>query len=393
MKIFFLILLVPLCIAENSKSKTIEESTSLAKQRPPYYISPKLNKYYFSNDSISTKLHTIFNQLRRNTCLDFRKQTSRIQNEIGINFDISKEGKSIVELSNSTSCPTNISLSENDYTNHTLLRFYLGIALDIIPEVRRPDRDIDVNVTISNVKSEFIQYYNITNSSYIKYLNDTEFDFRSPMFFGPDFGSNDNKPTYEVLLYKNDQHPSGFGRPFRHNFYKHIFYYYCGGSTIPNNCKYGGYPYPKEKNKCKCPEYLSGTNCENFNNQSTTVKYTIKGPLKANSSEQEFSINLTSTTFYLNITSEQGRNISVTVKNITFTESNCSSFGSFLDVLIRKDKGSAGMYLCRNTSNLNLPPLSNEVFFVLYARKENISFSISYKEVGENKTESQKEIS
>uniref|UniRef100_A0A0N5CC20 Astacin domain-containing protein n=1 Tax=Strongyloides papillosus TaxID=174720 RepID=A0A0N5CC20_STREA len=354
----------------------------------PYYCDSELDNMKTSSTrrTVSYLIKVIFRQIERYTCLKFeRNKTDQVKNSIGINFLLSNNSNNTVSLSNSSNCPTNVTLTNGTYMNTTLLSFYIGIALDIIPEVRRPDRDIDVNVTMDNVGEEFVQYYNKTNSSYITYLNDTEFDFRSPMFLGPDFGSKNNKSTYEVLLYKEDQYPFGRGRVFRHNFYKYIFYYYCNGSTIQNKCKYGGYSYPS--NKCKCPEHLSGNFCTEFKNDSVIfTNYTKPVFLKANFTRKHYSVNLTNTIFYLNITSEHGYNVNATIKKITFSKTNCSSFGSSLEVLIRKDKGAAGIYLCRNSTNSKLPSLSNEVFFILDAKNENIFFNVTYRAVSRNKT-------
>uniref|UniRef100_A0A0N5C9M7 Astacin domain-containing protein n=1 Tax=Strongyloides papillosus TaxID=174720 RepID=A0A0N5C9M7_STREA len=374
---------------EDSKGNLESTESNSSPRKSPPYLDAKNNLYYYYNKSAfpNSKLETIFRQLKRYTCLEFKpKWDNPISHKIGINFNISGK-KSTVELSTSKDCPTNVTLKEDDFNNSTLLRFYIGIALDIIPEVRRPDRDIDVNVTMDNVEEEFMQYYNITNSSYITYLNDTEFDFRSPMFFGPDFGSKNKRPTYKVKLYKKDQYPPGRGRPFRHNFYKYIFYYYCNGSTITNKCKYGGYPNPSDHYKCKCSEHFSGTNCTEFNKNSYfTTNYTTPAPLEANSTKHYYSANLKNTVLYLNITSKNGRNVSATIQNITFSETNCSSSGSSLEVLTRKDKGAAGIYFCKNSTNVSLPPLSNEMFFVFNAKNENIFLNVTYKEVKKNKT-------
>uniref|UniRef100_A0A0N5B5F3 Astacin domain-containing protein n=1 Tax=Strongyloides papillosus TaxID=174720 RepID=A0A0N5B5F3_STREA len=395
MKTFLLTLLLLLCINKGYADEEVQvESESNLKPRtpPPYNIGEKVNYFNYSFEvsalpKVGKDIERIFRQIKHSTCLTFEKKNTLIKDTIGINFNISDSGNK-VELSDNKNRPTNVSLEEKIYTNFTMLRFYIGIALDIIPEIRRPDRDIDVNVNMSNVDDNFIQYYNITNSSYITYLNDTEFDFRSPMFLGPDFGSKNNKSTYEVLLYKGDQYPSGRNRPFRHNFYKDIFYYYCNGTAKENNCKYGGYPYPG--NTCKCPEHFSGTYCTEFNNKSVIpTNYTIPAPLEANSTKLYYSVNLTNTVFYLNITSRGGKNVSTTVENITFSETSCSSTGSFLEVLIRKDKAAAGMHLCRTSTNFTLPSLSSEVFFVMEVKKENVYLNISYMEAEEKNKEQQ----
>uniref|UniRef100_A0A0N5C2Q9 Astacin domain-containing protein n=1 Tax=Strongyloides papillosus TaxID=174720 RepID=A0A0N5C2Q9_STREA len=385
-------------MVENSKT-----NTPLPKKPPyyknlttstPYYCDKSLENISNQNIYIGSRKYNVvddiyftFQLINQETCLTFEKTDEPITNTIGINFNISAD-KSIVNLSFTENSPTNVSLLESDYKNATVLTFYIGLAMGLIPEVGRPDRDIDVNVSMTNVTTDYQKYYKIANKSEVLYLNDTDFDFKSAMFFGSDFGlSNGKQSTYIVELYKDYQYPSSVSTSFSHNDYKHMHYYYCDGSKKQKICKYGGYPLPKESNICKCPYYLEGDNCEKFIlEKNIDYKYarpTTEKSLVANKTKQYFFKNLTNEIYYLNITSQNNKNVSIVVEDLTFGRTNCTIGRSYLEIFVRNDKGAAGVNLCRNSANITLPSLSNEVLFVFKAIYENTSLNISYTEANE----------
>uniref|UniRef100_A0A0N5BHB6 Astacin domain-containing protein n=1 Tax=Strongyloides papillosus TaxID=174720 RepID=A0A0N5BHB6_STREA len=380
---------------ENEEEK---ESVPLSRTPPPYYNQSVSTPYYCDRDLDNITYHTdninvsdiidsIFNQLNKNTCLNFtRNKESRIKNTIGINFNISNSGNT-VELSKSKDCPTNMSLFKEVYLNKEHLLFFIGIALNITPEIKRPDSNDDVTVNRSNVNNTFYElYYKQNELNNIFYINGTDFDFKSPMFVDPYFLSNSSEPTYtfENKLYKDYQYFKGITRPFRFNDYKHIFYYYCN-ATQNNDCMYGGYKPNNSiyNHKCKCPEYLTGNKCENFftNNDNCTVK---EQNITATSEKKFFNLTITKGRCYFNITSQNGKNVSVTIENLAFEKTNCSSGQSFLEVLVRNDKGAGGINFCNNTKNKKLPALSNQVFLVFSNEDQNLTLNASFVEESEN---------
>uniref|UniRef100_A0A0N5BS43 Astacin domain-containing protein n=1 Tax=Strongyloides papillosus TaxID=174720 RepID=A0A0N5BS43_STREA len=332
--------------------------------------------------NVGSQIDRILRRMSTFTCLSFKQNRNyKVENTIGINFFVSTNNTNTVSLSNNTSYPTTITLKEDTYKNGTLLRFYIGIAFDIIPEVRRYDRNIDVNVTMNNVKEEFQQFYEITNPGDIPYLINTEFDFKSPMFFGPDFGNKTNEPTYTISLYNMYEYFLSSNKIFRFNDYKHIFYYYCEEERKKqNDCEYGGYYHKQGAKECTCPEYLGNKTCKDFNKKGLDINYTIADPLRACSQESVFEANITKAIHYINITSEKDKNVSVTIKEIKFEGSDCLTRNSYMEVLVRNDKGAAGINICNNSSNeITLPSLSNEVFIVTCSLKYNTFLKIGYK--------------
>uniref|UniRef100_A0A0K0FAX8 Astacin domain-containing protein n=1 Tax=Strongyloides venezuelensis TaxID=75913 RepID=A0A0K0FAX8_STRVS len=385
MKILLIVSLVLFCIKRTLTNESNEETTqkaSLKKNPPPYYNGTEKIYYYYDNKSIPGTVASIFNFIRRYTCLNFHlKNDKPISNTIGINILKSTNNKSEVQVSNNTNCPTNVSLTEDDYNNGTSLRFYLGIALDLITEVSRPDRDKEVDVVNENIDEKYKQYFNETKKEDVPYLMDTEFDFKSPMFFGPQFGVKAGKDyTYTVKLYKDYEYFSNGFKIFQHNDYKHLFYYYCPKSTTID-CKNGGY-YPSNndfQSKCKCPDQFTGDNCEKINPNKDGCDGKQRD-FTANTTEQEFTINGTKGVCYFNVSSENGNKVLITIKALTLGNSECETTKSQLQVLVRNDKGAAGINFCRdkNTSIL-LPQLSNNTLLVFTSRNETTSLTFLYK--------------
>uniref|UniRef100_A0A0N5C2Q8 Astacin domain-containing protein n=1 Tax=Strongyloides papillosus TaxID=174720 RepID=A0A0N5C2Q8_STREA len=401
MKNFFLILAVQLCIVQNSMEQNSKINIQSSGKPPyykdlltstPYYVDKKIDTFITTKSitiqgrflNATDEIFDTFYIINQETCLNFIKNEALIKDSIGINFLVGNKNE--VTLSNSSNFPTNVTLQEDVYKNAKSLTFYIGLALGLIPEVRRPDRQIDVNVDMENVIEEYKKYYEIANKSNVPYLNDTDFDFKSAMFFDSNFGLLKGKQsTYTVKLYKDYQYPSYVSKSFSHNDYKHMYYYYCDWSKIQNNCKNGGFPVPNDKNRCKCPYYLTGDKCEEFfpdyhNPIYYNAKHVTTFSLMANSTEQCVSVNLKDELLFLKVTSKNGKNVSIVIEDLKFERTNCKIGRSYLEIFIREDKGAAGINLCKDSENITLPALSKEVFLVFKAYYENTSLSFSFKE-------------
>uniref|UniRef100_A0A0N5CI88 Astacin domain-containing protein n=1 Tax=Strongyloides papillosus TaxID=174720 RepID=A0A0N5CI88_STREA len=383
MKISSIFLLIPLCImqiaSEEASKKSVASTLSL-RQPPPYYKpSPGIIYYHYQKDISSSKLKRIFRQINRFTCLNFHeKKDSPVEGEIGINFEVN-ERENKVSLSRDLKSPTIVSLKKDVYDNNANLSFYIGLALDIIPEVKRHDREVDVTVQMNNVQEGFEQYYNVAQLDEISYLVDTEFDFKSPMFFGSKFGSKDNKPTYDVKLYKDYEYFSNGVKILRHNDYKHIFNHYCP-MTRENDCKNGGYYPPTDefKSKCKCPEHFDGLKCQYLKkNEGGCISQ--EQEVTAKETKDELRLKVGKGVCYFRISSKNDKNVSITIEQLVLKNGDCETFKSNVEVLVRNDKGAAGINLCKDKSeSISLPKLSKEVILVLKSYDDDTFIKFSY---------------
>uniref|UniRef100_A0A0N5BJA1 Astacin domain-containing protein n=1 Tax=Strongyloides papillosus TaxID=174720 RepID=A0A0N5BJA1_STREA len=389
--LLFLFYVLQGSVEENNKENGISKKVpppyrSKTEKGIPYYCDTKLANIKGSGSimKVDKQLDLIFRQIASSTCLNFKKHETEIGSTIGINFKVSENGNT-VDLSESENCPTNVSLKEEVYKNKTLLLFFVGVALNITPEIRRPDRDADVNVQDDNVDEIYKKYYEkITDNTSISYIEGTDFDFKSPMFVDRYFLNKHSKPTYnlENRLYKDYQYFSKGGlRSFRHNDYRHIHYYYCDYKPESNDCKYGGYKpgtivYP---NKCICPDYLTGEKCTELFKDSTAncgdnTKFT------ASEVEKNFTVSNTNGICYFNITSDSKRPVEVSIEKLQIDNGDCENNWLYLEVLVRQDKGAAGINLCKNSNEkITLPAISDEVFIVFSGGKGNNELKVSFK--------------
>uniref|UniRef100_A0A0K0F1L1 Astacin domain-containing protein n=1 Tax=Strongyloides venezuelensis TaxID=75913 RepID=A0A0K0F1L1_STRVS len=388
MKILVVIFSILLFIIQDTVKGESQKSAAKSITPPPYYQGSEKTYYYYNPEVSGFLVDFIFRRINRFTCLKFAKQATKIEGKIGINFEISDENK--VELSREVDTPTNVSLKKEDYKNGTVLRLYIGLALDMVTEVGRPNREKDVTVNMSNVDDKYKEYYQEKSQEETAYLKDTEFDFKSPMFFSSEFGSKENKPTYDVKLYKDYEYFSNGFKIFRHNDFKHFFYYYClNVETETNTCKNGGYKPSTEEFKlnCKCPDYFTGSNCEKILPNYKDCK-DKQQDFTAEKDTKNYELNITSGTCYFKISSKNKKNVSITIEKLELNNPECLTYESNLEVLVRNDKGAAGINLCQDKKeSTKLPSLSKEVIIVLNSQKKAANLKFSYQDAPEQGSE------
>uniref|UniRef100_A0A0N5BG90 Astacin domain-containing protein n=1 Tax=Strongyloides papillosus TaxID=174720 RepID=A0A0N5BG90_STREA len=396
MKFYLLPLLLLLCITQsfaNKETEIIIKNTPKERKRPPYHKNGKPNYYNYTLDissikDVSLDIERILRQISSHTCLIFKKKDTEIKDDIGINFKKSLDKNEVI-LSESTSQPTTVTLTEEVYKSKTNLSFFIGVAFGIITEIQRPDSDQYVTVDNKNLNTTcYNEYYEQVNPADVPYIEDTDFDFKSPMLINPNFFSNNSEPTYTIKgeLYEDYQNLYGFIRPFRFNDYKHIYNYHCDRPKEHTNCQNGGFkPNDSFKDKCYCPKYFTGNQCQDLysNHPSCTKKEQYH---KAQSGENSLLLEYVKGPCYYSITSENEGNVSVIIENLKFGKDDCSN-GNFVEVLFQKDKGAAGLILCRDRREIKFTSQSKNVIIVLYGAGNTISLTVKYQEISEIRSE------
>uniref|UniRef100_A0A0N5BPV8 Astacin domain-containing protein n=1 Tax=Strongyloides papillosus TaxID=174720 RepID=A0A0N5BPV8_STREA len=227
---------------------------------------------YYYEDKVENLLKTkgypdlkdidkFFEQINENTCLKFTKSPTKFdkkKEKIGIFFIITG-GNDHVKLSNDESKVTYIGLREETYSDIFKIRFYVGLALGLIPEIQRIDRDRELQVHDNDINDAFKLFYRKSNY-YYKFLKDTDYDFASATHFPTYFGSKGLNSTYIPLqcqykgMLKSNKH-------FVYSDLRKINSIYCK-CLKRNSCKHGGYHHKKDCGKCTCPAMFIGDNCE-----------------------------------------------------------------------------------------------------------------------------------
>uniref|UniRef100_A0A0K0FWU4 EGF-like domain-containing protein n=1 Tax=Strongyloides venezuelensis TaxID=75913 RepID=A0A0K0FWU4_STRVS len=348
-------------------------------KRPPYPVEPNFVKVYI-NESFDNKLATnIFVQLAdfiNYTPLKFKKQSSEVKNEIGINFYPSDK-YSIVELSTSEEKPTNVflkkGLSENDFY------FYMGYAFGLVPEIKRDDSKDKVYVHKNAIsKSNYEKYYKKENYD-SKIIANSSFEFYSSMFFSRNFkASKKGQLTYKFKgsLSKYYEKSVNHFKRFTHNDYKRLWSLYFNGKC-ENDCQNGG--YHQTNCICICPIPFTGSKCETLR-QNTERNCGKTQTLSAKPKIAKDRIQVDQFKCYYSIKAKKGKKVQFNILNLTSSIKNDCKLGFGLEVKYRKDKGASGLRLCGNYKNIFFPALTSEVILIFNNIGSN-KLEFSYKEV------------
>uniref|UniRef100_A0A0N5CAL3 Metalloendopeptidase n=1 Tax=Strongyloides papillosus TaxID=174720 RepID=A0A0N5CAL3_STREA len=361
---------------------------------PPYPTDGREVSYYYEEKLLDLfkklkgypdveEIDEIFYQINNYTCFNFTKSQVDIKNKIGIYFCITQHNDH-VRLSNDDNKPTYISLKEETYKDIFKIRFYLGLAFGLIPEIQRIDRDRELQIDYDNISLYFKPYFNKSNY-YYKFIQNTDYDFASATHFPNDFGSKGLEITYKPFNCRYEEMLKA-NRLFVYSDFRKINNIYCK-CLKKNSCEHGGYYSKKNCMECQCPSIFTGKNCENLietkekigcNNGNTEIK--IK---KDEKKEGEVTIKNIKEDCYISITAEdKNKVVQITVKSAEIINFDGCIMNPRGEIKYRKDKGVEGLYIQYNVSNpFKLKALSNEVFIKFHDYFSRSSLKLSYKEI------------
>uniref|UniRef100_A0A0K0FGX6 Metalloendopeptidase n=1 Tax=Strongyloides venezuelensis TaxID=75913 RepID=A0A0K0FGX6_STRVS len=370
-KIFFIFILSILCIY---KSLKVTSKKQFKKKLPE--LKPRLpNTISFYVDNSDSYLKDIENKLlyfNNYVCIKFVKNETMISGK-GINF-LSTTNDSDIKLNNDLNKPTNIYIKKSDVSDTGPVTFFIGMALGLIPEITRYDRDKYVKVNLTNVKQSYMKYYK-KESKQKNYFG--SFDYGSIMVMDNLFGSKNNKSTYTFNLYSHYYPPVhtayGFIKYFTHNDYRRLNYMYCK-NYCPHlrGCSNRGYP---ENNcrSCSCGHWshfiypdchLRPANTD----PSCGIKTLYKSYVKKSYLKRK---NVTGIC-YFRIKSSNGRKVAITIKSLEL------GFRGELEIYYRKDKAVKPLRLTSISSSFQVPPSYNEVYLIFQDKYSPMNFSFMY---------------
>uniref|UniRef100_A0A0N5C4P0 EGF-like domain-containing protein n=1 Tax=Strongyloides papillosus TaxID=174720 RepID=A0A0N5C4P0_STREA len=333
-------------------------------------------------------IELILQEFKLHTCLQF-EENLRTLKDIGINFFESKNGKNNVKLSRSKDEATNLTLTEEVYTDRFALRFFIAKALGLMPEIQRIDRDLELNIFNDKIQDSFIEEYE-KSTYYYSYLFETDFDFKSAAmpnyYFGlkPEF-----KEKKENITYKSIQNPYyDLMMKKRYDFsfsdYKKISYMYCNFTYEDNVCLNDGYYYEKIPFYCTCPSGYSGQYCQNVGYTYSSCGYPTV--INATSTPQQMKLEYARENCIIKIkASKSWRKVQITALKL-----ECQHFCKyrrrldFIEIKYRDDKSVKGISLFTNQfKRIELPALSDEVIILYLFRGQDHppKFTFEYKEV------------
>uniref|UniRef100_A0A0N5BIH6 Metalloendopeptidase n=1 Tax=Strongyloides papillosus TaxID=174720 RepID=A0A0N5BIH6_STREA len=357
---------------------------------PPYPTNGTEVKYFYDKDLkdlLSTtkgypdveEIDEFFNQINKHTCLNFTRSEEIKENKIGIYFMITSYTDH-VELSNDENKVTKVSLTRETYKDIFQIRFYIGLAFGLIPEIQRIDRDRELQIYDTNINARFKPYFNMSNY-YYKFLKNTDYDFASATHFPNYFGSTGSGITYKPCDYRYEEMLKA-NKHFVYSDFRKINNIYCK-CPKKNSCQHGGYYSKKDCNTCKCPAMFNGDNCEKL--IETKIEGCNEGQttLTALDDEQEVTIENIKEDCYISITAT---NSSKVVQIIVEWAQIFNIKGCVMnprgEIKYRKDKGVEGLYIQHNVSeSFELKALSSEVFVKFHDPFSKSSLVFFYRQV------------
>uniref|UniRef100_A0A0K0FQD4 Metalloendopeptidase n=1 Tax=Strongyloides venezuelensis TaxID=75913 RepID=A0A0K0FQD4_STRVS len=384
MLISVIVLISLLFISQSAGEENILERKKrniIVKGRPPYPFLPESIIYYVSDD-ITQKLivHPLIN-LEWGICVNFEKQNVEVKG-IGINFYLSNTTDKVV-LSKSIYQPTRVYLTKKTLQNIRLVRYHIGLALGLTPEITRFDRDNYVKILWENIDKSYMSYFKQSNLNKKRIFN-TAFDFGSIMLFNPFFASKNGKPVYQSKISPYYEQMAGKFEDFSYNDKKILNDLYCNGLCYDKHkiCKNNGYLSGSCKS-CTCPLVFSGPNCTNL-----AIHDNGCGPRKiffASKSKQYIIGNSFKGNCFWSIYSRKLTSLEIVVEKMSYQPKYQFEEKDGLEIKHLFDKGATGLILRGNYTNVRVPPISSNVILRYKAPFKYHELKISYREVKKNK--------
>uniref|UniRef100_A0A0N5BEQ3 SWIM-type domain-containing protein n=1 Tax=Strongyloides papillosus TaxID=174720 RepID=A0A0N5BEQ3_STREA len=304
---------------------------------PPYPRYPTCTKYYVQCDAKCSEdynnfIKFIIDSFHESSCLCFDQKNDPIKNEIGINF-YKHDGETDVALSYNERIPTNVSLNKNAFTDLKKAAFDVGLALG---------------------KQHLIKRKNLIFNFGAK---EGTTAFRSLVY-----------PLYEKMVEKKNV--------VYHNDKKRLSQMYCGDKCKERPpCKNG--EYYDNFCFCTCPNGFKGSTCEELENNTCKhigAKIHIAEKEKNTLALAELKGKCV---FFIKSNNNNG-NITIDINYIEFGGSRTPNKNSFIEIKYRNDKGTKGLTIYENVSNVELPSLSDKVYIITNDANGSFDLEIEY---------------
>uniref|UniRef100_A0A0K0FGX7 Metalloendopeptidase n=1 Tax=Strongyloides venezuelensis TaxID=75913 RepID=A0A0K0FGX7_STRVS len=381
-KISFIFILSILCIYKSLKvtsKKQFKKKLPELKPRLPNTISFYVDKSLLHGSMLKKTIKIVENHI----CIKFLEQETEVTGA-GINFFKTSNYSDII-LDKNLSKPTNIYFNNKDLHPNQLkyLYFFTGMALGLIPETTRYDRDKYIEVDEKNITEPYLKYYKkeTTKRNYF-----SSFDYGSVMVPKKTFGSiRYNTYTYKAKYFPNYDYVSGWTYSFAISDYRRLDRMYCK-NKCPNlkGCNNRGYPYTRTGcERCECDIHFIRPVCDTYPVHGH-IACGIKSFFKSYRKKSYITRKNVNGTCYYRIKSSNGKKVSVTVNSLV-SSSPVSDEGLFfgLNIYYRSDWSIKPLILCANTSNVKIPPLNKEVYLVYYSTNSDppVNFTITYRSI------------
>uniref|UniRef100_A0A0N4ZM00 Astacin domain-containing protein n=1 Tax=Parastrongyloides trichosuri TaxID=131310 RepID=A0A0N4ZM00_PARTI len=296
----------------------------------------------------------IINFFNLSNCIQFRN-VSKTQLSKGFNLTNGSYNDIIIDKSKNI---TTIQLNENCSKDDVCIRYFFGLALGMIPQVNREDRDEYVYVIDNYTVSEKKHNYLKLNSSLFQ---DKQFEFDFGSFFNrnPNYGSEDSRKVYTTIIGCQSYYDKMLGQRLDYSFGdRRTLCNYYNIKAFPNvTCQNGGF-YNFKTNDCTCPNGYIGRDC-------STLQQMPNCGFQNNSAEtsEKYIFACGNKTCYYEINSTRNKSIEIEILTVnTKNVTPCVPYNA-LEIRHREDKGATGLSLCGHYNDtISLTSISKKVF-------------------------------
>uniref|UniRef100_A0A0N5B5U8 Astacin domain-containing protein n=1 Tax=Strongyloides papillosus TaxID=174720 RepID=A0A0N5B5U8_STREA len=380
-KLFSNFFLALLYFIQNTIEVTSSKSTKASSKDMQLQLNVDCSKikYYFDKtvfEGYRKYVEKTLGIIQNKTFLKFEKEEKLIYGVGIIFYSNDKEDK--VELSYGNKKPTKVNLTDSAYVNRDLLRFYIGYALGLIPEITRRDRDFAVKVFDDKILPSYKKYYD-KNESYPDIYYSTDFDVSSAMVAKFYFGSKPGVPKPPAYATKFSPHYDlqiRDSEKFSFNDYKRLNSLYCKDQCKnKQECANYGY-YGNSCDKCRCVFPFAGNDCKSLYRRPEECSKNIT--TIANSRKKLWKLkNVSKKCYYIIKSSDSSKKIKFSIKRLVVKKPGSC------EILIkyRKDKGAEGISIRKDVKDFSLPALSNSVIVTYFSSDSNNELVIGYQEV------------
>uniref|UniRef100_A0A0N4ZGS1 EGF-like domain-containing protein n=1 Tax=Parastrongyloides trichosuri TaxID=131310 RepID=A0A0N4ZGS1_PARTI len=281
---------------------------------------------------------------------------------------------------------TTIQLNETCSKDDVCIRYFFGLALGMIPQVNREDRDKYVYVVDNYTVPEKKQKYIKLNSSLFK---DKAFEFDFGSFFNrnPYYGSEKHNKVYTTIIDGKNYYDKMLGQRIEYSFAdRRTLCNFYNIKTLPNaTCQNGGF-YNPNTSSCICPDGYIGNNCSTLQRMPNCGNQTFSAKKEVN-----YIFACGNKACYFEINPAKNKDIEIEIlavntKNVT----PCVPYNA-LEIRHREDKGATGLSLCGHyNTTISLTSVSKKVF-IGYNGGPGDYFLMSYKTTKKTNEKTKKE--
>uniref|UniRef100_A0A0N4Z8B8 Astacin domain-containing protein n=1 Tax=Parastrongyloides trichosuri TaxID=131310 RepID=A0A0N4Z8B8_PARTI len=327
------------------------------------------------NKTLSNKsLLNIINFFNKTSCVKFRNVSQKMVTKGFILQNGSYNNVIVIENL------TTIQLTECCSKNNSCVKYFFGLALGMIPQVNRKDRNNFVFVFVNNINSTDQSRFDMLSSPLFEEKN-YSFDFGSYFNRNPYYCSTRKGIKTYTSLNASVYYDRMLGQKIEYSFAdrRALCNYYNIKAFKNMTCQNGGF-YNPNTSSCICPDEYIGVDCSKLQETSNCGHQVVNA-----TKDEEYLFACGNKTCYYEITSSNKKIIemellTVHTKNITPCVSH---YG--LEIRYGVDKGTTGLSLCGlYNETISIKSLSNKVF-IGYNGGPDDYFLMSYKAINEAK--------